>query len=254
MQKVLCRLRWQHVGADRAGTGEAHLRVHVGAIHVHLPALRMDGLADIPDGGFEDAMRRRIGHHQRGEVVAVLLDLRAQVRDIDIAVAVAAHHHHLHARHHGGGRIGAMRRGRDEADVAMPLAPRAVPGADGEQPGILALAAGIGLQRHRGEAGDARQPGFQLADQRDIARRLVHRCEGVDVAEAGEGDGDHLRRRVQLHGAGTERDHAAVERDVLVLEGLQVAQHPVLGMVRVEHRRGHERAEATHRLGQVAGR
>ena len=66
----------------------------------------------------------------------------------------------------------------------------------------------------------------------------------MDVGEAGQGDRDHLRRRVQLHRAGTERDHAAVQRDVLVLEPLEVAQHLVLGVVLVEHRLLEERRVA----------
>ena len=41
--------------------------------------------------------------------------------------------------------------------------PRAiVVGADDQQAGVLALRAGVGLQRDGGEAGDLRQPGLQL--------------------------------------------------------------------------------------------
>ena len=54
----------------------------------------------------------------------------------------------------------------DQADVAVVLAVRRVEGADGEQPGIFALAAGIGLQRDAGETGGRLQPGGQAVDQR----------------------------------------------------------------------------------------
>ena len=57
----------------------------------------------------------------------------------------------------------------------------------------------------------------------------------MDVGEARQGDGHHLRRGVQLHGAGAERDHGAIERHVPVLQPLEVAQHLVLGAVRAEH-------------------
>ena len=52
----------------------------------------------------------------------MLRRLGVQIGDIDIAVRVAGHHHDLHAGHAGGGRIGAVRGGRDQADVAMRLA------------------------------------------------------------------------------------------------------------------------------------
>ena len=38
-------------------------------------------------------------------------------------------------------------------------------GADRQQPGIFALAAGIGLQRDRVEAGDLGQPALELLEQ-----------------------------------------------------------------------------------------
>jgi hypothetical protein len=42
--------------------------------------------------------------------------------------------------------------------------PRRLVGADDQQPGVLALGAGVGLQRDGGEAGDLRQPGGQLVE------------------------------------------------------------------------------------------
>ena len=47
-------------------------------------------------------------------------------------------------------------------------------------------------------------------------------------------DRDHLGRGIQLHRARPQRDHAAVQRDVLVLQPLQVAQHLVLGVMLME--------------------
>ena len=63
----------------------------------------------------------------------------------------------------------------------------------------------------------------------------------MDVRELGPGDRDHLARRVELHGARAQRDHRAVERQVLVGEAAQVAQHLGLGVVAVEHRVREER-------------
>ena len=44
MQKVLCRFRWQTSAPMSPGRREAHLRVHVRAVHVHLAAVLVDDL------------------------------------------------------------------------------------------------------------------------------------------------------------------------------------------------------------------
>ena len=116
--------------------------------------------------------------------------------------------------------------------------------ADRQQAGIFALRAGVRLQRDRGIAGDRAQPVAQALDQFGVALRLVGWRERMDLGEARQRDRDHFRRCVELHRAGTERDHAAVQRDVLLLEPLEVAQHLVLGAVLVEHRLLEERRVA----------
>ena len=182
----------------------------------------------------EHAVGRRIGDHQRGQPVGVFLRLRAQIRQIDVAVAVAADDHHLQPGHRRAGGIGAVRRGRDQAHVAMLFATRFMPRPDHQQTGIFALRAGVRLQRYRGESGGGAEPGFQPADQGQVAGRLVRRREGMDVGEAGQRDRYHLGRGVQLHRAGPQRDHAAVERDILVFQALEIAQHLVFGVMLVE--------------------
>jgi hypothetical protein len=54
-----------------------------------------------------------------GQVGGVLLGLGLEVGDVDVAVVVAVDHHHLHAAHLRRGRVGAVRRLRDQADVAV---------------------------------------------------------------------------------------------------------------------------------------
>ena len=95
---------------------------------------------------------------------------------------------------------------------------------------------GVGLQRDRVVAGDIREPALELADQLEVALHIGGRRERVDVGELRPGDRRHLGGRVELHRARAERDHAAVERVVLVGEVLEVAHHAGLGMMRVEHR------------------
>ena len=129
-----------------------------------------------------------------------------------------------------------MGRGWDEAQVAPGVATAAVVGADREEPGELALAAGVGLQAHGVVAGAGDEHLFELVDQLAVALGLPGGSEGVDVGALGPGDGEHLGGGVELHGARAERDHRAVEGEVLVGQTPKVAEHLVLAVVAVEHR------------------
>ena len=98
------------VGADVAGTRQAHQRVQVGAVEIDLAAMAVDDRADIANAFLEHAVRRGIGDHQRGEVGAVLVCLGLQVVDIDVAVVRAGNDDDVACPPCGAGRIGAMRR------------------------------------------------------------------------------------------------------------------------------------------------
>ena len=169
----LVQIEMADVGAVIAGPRQADLRVHVGAVEIDLSAMAVHDVADIADVLLEHAVRRGIGDHHGGEVFRMLLRLGAEIVDVDVAARVAGGHHHLHADHAGGGRIGAVRGGGDQAHLAVRLAARGMIGADREQPGIFALRAGIRLQRDRVIAGDVAQPFFQPLEQRVIARGLL---------------------------------------------------------------------------------
>ena len=58
----------------------------------------------------------------------------------------------------------------------MALAARGVVGLDGQQAGVFALRAGVGLQADAGVAGGLAQPGAQLLVQLGVALQLV--CAG----------------------------------------------------------------------------
>ena len=214
----LVQVEMRHVRPEPARQTEAQQGVEVGAVHVDLAAGRMDHRADLDDGFLEHAMRGGVGDHQRRQVLRMGLGLGAQVGEVDVAIVVAGDHLHRHPGHHGARRVGAMRRARDQADVAPLLAAALVIAADHQEPGVLPLAAGVGLQRDGGEAGDRAQHPLQPCHELAIARRLPGRREGVDAAEAGPRDRHHLGGRVELHGAGAERDHRLIEGEVLSLQ------------------------------------
>ncbi len=99
--------------------------------------------------------------------------LGLQVRDVDVAVVVALHDDDIHAAHLRRGRIGAVRALRDQADLAMRLAARAVIGADREQARVLALRARVRLQADRVVAGALDQHLLELLDQLLVAGRTA---------------------------------------------------------------------------------
>ena len=76
------------IRADVAGAAEADLRVHVRAVHVNLSAVLVDDLADFLDALFEHAVRARIGDHQAGELVAMLLGFGFQIGEVDVALRI----------------------------------------------------------------------------------------------------------------------------------------------------------------------
>ena len=227
----------------------AEQRVEVRPVDVDLPARRVHGIRDGADLVLIHAVRGGIGDHQGRQLGRVLGDLGVQIVEVDVAEFVARDHDHLHARQHGAGGVGAVRTGRDQADGAVQVATGPVVAADRQQAGEFALASGVGLQRHRVIAGDLGEPGLQVRDHDEVALDIRGRGEGVDVRELGPGDRRHLGGGGQLHGAGAERDHAAVERIVLVCQVLQVAHHRGLAVVRGEDRVGEEVARPTQRAG-----
>ena len=167
----------------------------------------------------------------------MLLRLGAEIVDVDVASGVAGHHHDLHARHAGGGRIGAVRRGGDQADVAVRLAARGVVAADRQQPGIFALGAGIGLQRDRVVAGDLAQPLVQVArtarDSPAPARRGANGCSAPNSGQvSGIISAVALSFMVQEPSGIIARSSARSRSAELA----HVAQHLGLGAVRVEDR------------------
>ena len=127
-----------------------------------------------------------------------------------------------------------MRRGGDEAHITVIFPARRMEALDRQQPGILSLRARIRLQRHRVKARALGQPGLQVPEHRAVALRLIRRHKGVQPIHLRPAQRHHFRRRVQLHRAAPQRDHAAVQRDVLGLQSVQVAHHLRLGVVGVE--------------------
>ena len=212
----LVEVEVRHVGAELARLGQAHERVQVRTVEVHLTSTLVHDRAHVADVALVHTVGRGIRDHQHREVGGVLVRLRLEVVEVDVAVVVALHHDDVHARHHRAGGVGAVGRLGDEADGPSALTPALVVRPHREEAGELTLRTRVGLQRHRVVPGDLAQRGFEVGEQLGVARGLVGGREGVHVGELGPRDRHHLGGRVELHGAGPERDHRAVEREIAV--------------------------------------
>jgi len=140
------------------------LGVHVGAVHIHKPAVVVNDPAGFLNAFLEHAVRRGVSDHERGEVCGVGGGLGAQVAEVDVALVVAGHGNDAQARQRGAGRVGAVGRGGNQAHIAMALSASGVIAANHQQAGVLALRSRVGLQRYASKAGDRRQHMLQLAD------------------------------------------------------------------------------------------
>jgi hypothetical protein len=109
----------------------------------------------------------------------------------------------------------------------------------------------LGWSETAAKAGDLGEPGFEVAEEFLVAARLLGGGERMQPAPLRPGDGQHLGGGVELHRARAERDHRVAERKILRLEALQVAQHLVFAVVRIEDRGGQESRRARVRRGEL---
>ena len=66
--ECLVQVDMTYIGPVVARASEPDLSVQVRSVQVHKTAVLMDGRARIDDALFEDAVRRRICHHERSKI------------------------------------------------------------------------------------------------------------------------------------------------------------------------------------------
>jgi hypothetical protein len=208
----LVQVEVAHVGADVAGAREAHLCVHVGAVHVHLAAVGVDraqmSLMDL----LKHAVRGRVGDHEAAQRLSlVLLGLGAEVGHIDVARSSHLTTTTSMPGHHRAGGIGAVGRGGDQRRCCgdrFALRLRWY-WSDDQQSGVFALRARVGLERDGIEAGDLAQRIFSVAlkTSDSLWSDRAARTDGCWRTRA-RLIGVQLAGGVQLHGAGARGYHA----------------------------------------------
>ena len=160
--KGLVQINVAHIRAQFARLRDADHGVEVCAVQIHLAASGVHHLANLADAFLKHAVRGGVSDHHCRQITRVFTRLGAEVFEVDVAFLTAFHRHNLHAGQHRTGRIRPVRAGGNQANVPVRLIAAGMEAPDGQQPGIFALRACIRLERHRGKAGDFRQPRFQL--------------------------------------------------------------------------------------------
>ena len=232
--KGLVQVEVGNIAAELAWAGPAGQRVHIRTVDVDLAAHRVDLIAYVADLGVKDTVGGRVGHHDAGDVVAVLGNLLIQIRQVNRAILGGLDHNNAQVSQRCRSRIGTVRGSWDEHYIALVIAIGYVVAADGQKTRQLALGAGIGLDGDLGITSDLGQPALNLFYQGAPTGGRFLWCVGVDACKLRPGNRLHGGGGVELHGAGAQRNHGAVERQVLIGQLAQVAQHLGLGMDAVE--------------------
>ena len=243
LRERLVQVDVHDVEAHVARPRDAADRVQVRAVVVHERTGAVEDVADLLDVLVEEAERRRVREHQAGRV---LVDLAAQVLDVDVAARVRLDRRQLVAGHRHARRVRAVRGVRDHDLAALlVLALRREVRVEEHQPGQLALAARGRLQADRVEARHLEQDLLQVPLELERALRGVVLDERMQAGEPGQPDEPLVDARVVLHRAAAERIEAGVDAEVARRELGEVAEHLGLGELG-QARRGFARQLARH--------
>ena len=230
----LVQVQMGNIAAELTRLCEAHLRVQVCAVHVDLTTRGMHKLANLRYLRLKHAVRRGISNHDASDLIAVLLDLRLQIININRAVGCGRHTRNLKPGKRCGCGIRAVRRKRNKHGITLVIAVSLVVGTNSTQTTVLTGCTGVWLQRHDIVSGDSNQPVGQLLDELMPALSLIGGHQRVNIRKFGPGNRFHFRSRVKFHSARTQRNHRAVQGQILIREVAQVAHHLGLGTVLME--------------------
>ncbi|CAB4874657.1 unannotated protein [freshwater metagenome] len=208
----------------------------------------MNGSRDFANSVLVHAVGRGVGDHQSRQIVPVLGNLGSKIVNVDITVVTARHDNDLHSGEDGGGRVSAVSTRRNEAGITVVVTTRQVVPANREEASEFTLATRVRLETDGVVAGQFGEPLFQLRDEEKVPADVRCGREGVDSSEFAPRDGFHFGCRVELHRARPERNHSAVEGEVLVCETLEEAHHRRFTVVRVEHGMSEDVVRTTKRF------
>mmetsp|Transcript_14373 Transcript_14373/g.27727 ORF Transcript_14373/g.27727 Transcript_14373/m.27727 type:complete len:723 (-) Transcript_14373:79-2247(-) len=165
----------------------------------------------------------------------MLLNLLLQVVHVDISLIVSLAGHDLHTRHHSTCWVGTMSGDWNDANVPVVVAIVVVVGSNRHQTSILSRGSTVWLHGHGIESSDFTEHIGKVRDHLLVTDCLILGSIWMHVSELWHSDWHHLRRGVQLHCAGAQRNHRVAQGEVLCLQSRQISEHLVLRVVGVEN-------------------
>mmetsp|Transcript_50792 Transcript_50792/g.163025 ORF Transcript_50792/g.163025 Transcript_50792/m.163025 type:complete len:1046 (-) Transcript_50792:41-3178(-) len=228
----LVEVQVTHISTNHARRREAQLGVHVGTVHVDLAATVVHDLANLLNVVLEESTGGRVRDHQSCQVVLVSFAQLPELLQVHASGIIDPLD--LHVTHDCGCWVGAVRRSRDDADVAMGLANARQVLADHQQTSVLAGSTARGLQGAGIEARAADEVLLQGLQHLSVAGRLAVGRKGMHVGDFRPAARQQRGDRVQLHGARAQGNHGLVQGQVLQLQRHHVAHHLRLRMDAVE--------------------
>src|SRR5690554_6466624 len=93
--KSLMQIQMTNIGSYKTGTGQSHLGIHIGPIHIYLSPMSMHQLTQLFYGSLKNPVGRRVGNHDTSQAIFKLSSLLAQVGHINISPLITSHHHDL---------------------------------------------------------------------------------------------------------------------------------------------------------------
>ena len=145
---------------------------------------KIDDCFQLPDLGFEEAIRWRIRDHHAGQIVLVARGQLDEIFHVNVARFRRVHLVYLHAGHRRTSRICAVSRRRNETHFATLLTYWGQIAHYGSQARIFALGATVRLQRNLIVAGYFAQIATQLVKHAMIAFHLIawhKRMNGIEL-------------------------------------------------------------------------
>lgn len=224
-RESLMKIQVAYVSTDQTWGGKTKLSVHVRTIHVNLTTIPVDRVAAILDRAFEYTMGRWVSNHDTGEFFGELLGLLFDLVSPDVSVLITVNWNDFHTAKLSSGWVGSVGGSWHQADVSMMVTSAFVVLLDGHETGVLSSGSTMWLGRNGIVLGDGDEVVFNLLNHGHVTLSLVHWRKWMHVGETVPSDWDHTNGRVELHGAGTERDHGVCKTDILLAESLDISHH-----------------------------
>jgi hypothetical protein len=225
LRERLVQVEVDDVETHVARAADPHDRVEVRAVVIERRPDPVHDPLDLLDPRLEQPERRGIGEHQARDV---LVGLRAQIVEVDVAAGVDADLDDLVTGHRHRRRVRAVR-GVGGQHLGPVLAAVLVERSRQQYAGKLALRPCARLERDVWEAGDLAERVLEAPHELERALRVARILERVKPRVAGQPGDPLVQLGVVLHRARAERVEAGVEIEVPLGQAVVVAHDLGLG-------------------------